>query len=167
MSAPHHSLAADRAATQRKRGTVTVPCPLCGAQVGLNPGESVVRHRSPHTDDWCAGAGAYSLSGAAVAPVPGDDEVSAKRRGHWARRTVLPRALAFVEVVREQHRLEIGEFLAGLGRAELEALAVVLAALVPEDRSAEELLSWISWDDAGRPLPRRNARERQAERSCA
>lgn len=155
MNAPHHSAAADRASTQRKRGTVTVPCPVCGALVGLNPASSVVRHRSALDDDWCAGAGAYSLSGAIVAPVPGDDEVTARRRGTWVRRQILPRALAFVETVREEHRLGIGAALAGLDRVELEALAVVLAAMVPEDRSPQELLGWISWDDAGRPVGRR------------
>lgn len=161
MSAPHHSAAANRASTQRARGTRTVSCPICGALVGLNPASSVVRHRSALDDDWCAGAGAYSLSGALVVPVPGDDEVTAKRRGTWARTRILPRAVAFVETVREEHRLGIGAALAGLDRVELEALAVVLSAMVPEDRSPQELLSWITWDDAGRPVGRRRGGREQ------
>lgn len=152
----------DRAARQLERGTVTEVCPECRGRVRTNLG-SVVRHRDVRTDEWCAGLGRLPLSGLGVEPVPGDDEVSAKRRGHWARTAVLPRALAFVQTVREEHRLGIGAFLAGLDRPSLEALAVVLAALVPDDRSVEELLAWTeAWDDRGRPVGAGGGRERDA-----
>lgn len=144
----------DRASTQQARGTKTELCPECRTAVGLNAG-SVVRHRSPHTDHWCAGLGRVPLSARHQEPVPGEDEVSARRRGDWVRRVILPRAVAFITAVREQHRLALGEHLAGYSRVELEALAVTLAAMVPEDRSASELLGWISFGDDGRPMAAR------------
>lgn len=143
----------DRAATQRARGTVTETCPVCGTRVGVFS-SMIVRHRDPWSDEWCAGQGRYPLSAGSLEPVDGDDEVSAKRRGHYARAVILPRVLRLVEVVREEHRLGIGEFLAGFGADELRAMCVVLAALVPEDRSADELLSWVTFEDDGRAQSR-------------
>lgn len=141
----------DRALMQRARGTVTELCSEFHAPVGLHHG-AVVRHISPHTGEWCAGRGRMDLSGRAVAPIEGDDEVSARRRGEWARRVILPRALELVTAVREEHRLALGDRRAGLGRAELESVVVVLAAMVPDDQPAAELLAWITWNDNGAPL---------------
>jgi hypothetical protein len=150
-----------RASRQRERGTVTAPCPHCGASVGLNAGSSVVRHRSAHTGDWCDGAGAYSLSGATVAAVSGDDEVSARRRGVYARTRILPLAQRLVVAVRDEDRAGIGAHLAGLDRQGLAALAVVLAAMVPDDVPAAALLSWITFEDDGTPLPVTRAKPRE------
>lgn len=152
----------DRASMQRARGTATELCCVCHVPVGLNHG-SVVRHVSPHTGDWCAGRGRMDLSGRAVQPIEGDDEVSARRRGDYARRVALPRALRFVEVVHEEHRSGIGAFMAALSRDEIEAVMVVLAALVPEDVPVARLLAWTdAWDDNGRSVHPRDDRERAA-----
>ena len=46
----------------------------------------------------------------------------------------------------------IGDLLAKLSDDERWALPVVLAAMVDHDRTPDELLSWISFDEHGRPL---------------
>lgn len=76
----------------------------------------------------------------------------AARYGKLAERMV-PNAIALACAVRDEGPESIGEFLAGFGAREKDALLVVLAAMVPVDQSPQALLSWISWDEHGRPLP--------------
>lgn len=54
--------------------------------------------------------------------------------------------------VRDRDPADIAQRLAGLTRHELEALAVVLAAMVDPDRSVHQALGWIDFDEHGRPL---------------
>ena len=85
--------------------------------------------------------------------------------GNDARTRILPVALSLVGQVRERDRRAYGRRLQSMPRQDLVALAVVLAALVPDDRSAADLLAWISFDDDGSPLPR--ARVARSERTAA
>jgi hypothetical protein len=141
----------DRASKQQARGTVTDICPTCGQQVGLVLG-AMKRHHSPYSGERCEGTGRYPLTARTVAPV--DDPLSARRRGVYARTRILPLAQRLVVAVRDEDREGIGAHLAGLDRQGLAALAVVLAAMVPDDVPAAALLSWITFEDDGRPLPR-------------
>lgn len=50
-------------------------------------------------------------------------------------------------MVRDEGREAIGEFLDGLDVQDLYGLAVALAAMVPIDRPASDLLEWIDWAD--------------------
>ena len=79
-------------------------------------------------------------------------DVSAAARGRLAERLV-PVALALVGAVRDQDGDGIAEFLAGLSAGERDALPVILAAMVPDDRTPQDLLSWVTFDELGRPLP--------------
>lgn len=134
--------ARNRAAIQRARGTATETCPSCRASVGLTP-SGLQRHHSAHTGTWCDGVGRMPLSARTVAPLPGEDEVSVRRRDVYARTRILPRALDLVTAVRDEDRAGIGARLQGLDRQDLASLAVVLAAMVPDDRSPQQLLAWV------------------------
>lgn len=59
-------------------------------------------------------------------------------------------ALPLVTVVRDESPDTARQHLADLDRRELEALAIVLAAMVPDDRSDRELLGWLHTRDADR-----------------
>ena len=72
--------------------------------------------------------------------------------GDLAERLV-PVAASFVGVVREEDRDGVTAFLSALAVHERDALLVVLAAMIPEDRTPADLLSWVTWDEEGRPLP--------------
>jgi hypothetical protein len=75
----------------------------------------------------------------------------ATARGDLAE-ALLPDAAYLAMAVRDRDPADIAQRLAGLTRHELEALAVVLAALVDPDRSLREALGWIDFDEHGRPL---------------
>lgn len=66
---------------------------------------------------------------------------------------LLPEAAGLAVSVREGTQEQIAAQLAGLGRRELEALAVILAALVDPDRSMKSALGWLTFDEHGSPLP--------------
>ena len=66
---------------------------------------------------------------------------------------LVPVAAEFVGVVRDEDRDSVGRFLARLPRQERDALPVILAAMIPDDRTPADLLSWVTWDEFGRPLP--------------
>lgn len=80
-------------------------------------------------------------------------QVSAAARGRVAE-AMVPVAMAFVGVVRDQDGEGVGNFLRALSGAEREALPVILAAMVPDDKTPQELLAWVTWDENGDPLPR-------------
>ena len=62
-------------------------------------------------------------------------------------------AVDLVGLVRGRGGAEaIGEFLAGLGDDERDALPVILAAMVDDGKTPDELLAWVDWDEEGRPL---------------
>jgi hypothetical protein len=92
--------------------------------------------------------------------------LDAFKRGDLAEQLV-PKALELVDLVHGDGDADtIGWFLRGLLREERDALPVILAALVPMDCSAAELLAFITWDEHGQPLgdtplvlPRRPAPE--------
>ncbi|MEU9578763.1 hypothetical protein [Streptomyces chilikensis] len=65
---------------------------------------------------------------------------------------VLPEATSLAVEVREGTPDDIRTRLAGLSRHELEAVAVVLAAMVDPDRTLGELLGWVDFDEHGRPV---------------
>ena len=72
--------------------------------------------------------------------------------GDLAERLV-PVAASFVGVVREEDRDGVTAFLSDLAVHERDALLVILAAMIPEDRTPADLLSWVTWDEHGHPLP--------------
>lgn len=74
------------------------------------------------------------------------------RLGELAERMV-PVAASFVGVVRDEDRDGVTSFLSALTPHERDALTVILAAMIPDDRSPADLLSWVTWDEHGHPLP--------------
>jgi hypothetical protein len=78
--------------------------------------------------------------------------VSAAARGRLAERLV-PVAMTFVGAVRNLDADGITEFLDELTEDERLALPVILAAMVPDDRTPQELLAWVDFDEFGAPLP--------------
>ena len=76
-----------------------------------------------------------------------------RRLGNLAERLV-PLAAEFAGLVHgDGDRDTIAAFLHGLPAEERGALPVILAAMIPPDRTPAELLSWVTWDEYGRPLP--------------
>jgi hypothetical protein len=73
----------------------------------------------------------------------------AERRADYAQQVALPAALELVSLVREDTRTAHRR-LASMSRFKLEAVATALAALVPDDRSAAELLEWVEGPRGGR-----------------
>lgn len=78
--------------------------------------------------------------------------VTVEQRGDLAE-ALLPEAAGLVVAVREETAEEIAGRLAGLSRHELEALAVVLAAMVDPERRLRDVLAWVDFDEYGAPLP--------------
>lgn len=72
------------------------------------------------------------------------------QRGDLAE-ALIPQAAALAVAVREEPQEEIADRLRGLSHHELEALAVVLAAMVDPDRSLKDALAWIDFDEYGDP----------------
>lgn len=81
-------------------------------------------------------------------PQPADESTA---RGDLAE-ALLPEAAFLAMAVRDRDPADIAQRLAGLTRHELEALAVVLAAMVDPDRSTADALDWIDFDEQGRAL---------------
>ncbi|MFK8851309.1 hypothetical protein [Streptomyces sp. Ac-502] len=79
-------------------------------------------------------------------------ELTAEECGDLVER-LRPEAAALVVGVREEARQQITERLHTLSRHELEALAVVLAAMADPERSLGEAFAWIDFDEYGDPLP--------------
>ena len=86
-----------------------------------------------------------------VLDLPGNPE--ARARGDLAERMVAP-ACELACIVRDEGRESVGVFLARYGEDEIRALLVVLAGMVPVDVPAASLLSWLKFDEFGRPLDR-------------
>lgn len=89
--------------------------------------------------------------------------MTAQERGDLAE-ALLPEAAGLVVDVREATVDQIGSRLAGMSRHELEGLAVVLAAMADPDRSLQDALGWVDFDEHGEALPwrskaRRNVRD--------
>lgn len=74
-----------------------------------------------------------------MSAVVGDD---AAARGDLAEELV-PEAVDLAMAVREESREEIAARVGGLSRHRLEALVVVLAAMVDPDRSVQDALGWL------------------------
>jgi hypothetical protein len=76
----------------------------------------------------------------------------AARRGELAQRLV-PKAIKLAGLVHgDGDATAIGRFLGKLTPEERAALPVILAALVPTDRTAAELLAFVTWNEHGEPL---------------
>jgi hypothetical protein len=84
------------------------------------------------------------------------ERVSAYARGDLAERLV-PVAAELAFLVRDEDREGIGRWLDGHriapGDEEARALLVVLAAMVDVDATTGQMLSWVTFDEFGRPLP--------------
>ena len=74
------------------------------------------------------------------------------RLGELAERLV-PVAASFVGVVRDEDRDAVTAFIAERTQHERDALLVILAAMIPDALSPADLLSWVTWDEHGAPLP--------------
>lgn len=85
-------------------------------------------------------------------------ELTARQRGRLAERMV-PVALELACLVRDEGPDAIGEFLGEVAGGtplpdQVTALLVVTAAMLPVDRPADDLLSWVTFDELGEPLDR-------------
>lgn len=78
--------------------------------------------------------------------------LNASQRGDMVE-ALMPEAAGLVVDVHEGSAEEIKTRLAGLGRHELEALAVVLAAIVDPDRTMKDALAWVTFDEHGNRIP--------------
>lgn len=76
--------------------------------------------------------------------------LTAEQRGDLAE-AMLIEATGIAVAVREEPAEQVAARLAGLTRHELEALAVILGALVDPDRSVKESLAWVTFDEHGHP----------------
>jgi hypothetical protein len=76
------------------------------------------------------------------------EQQDAEARGDLAQAMVVE-ATGLVVAVREETRQEIAQRLSGLDRTELEALAVVLAALVDPEQHLHTALGWVDFDEYG------------------
>lgn len=77
--------------------------------------------------------------------------LTAEQRGDMAE-ALLPEAAGLVVDVHEGSPDDIATRLAGLSRHELEAVAVILAALADPDRGIREALAWVDFDENGNRL---------------
>lgn len=84
--------------------------------------------------------------------VASEGDPEAARRGEQAAQLVTV-TCELACLVRDESRDTIAAFLDGLTVEELRALVVVQAAMIPDDQPAADLLSWVTWDEYGRPLP--------------
>lgn len=80
---------------------------------------------------------------------------------------LIPEAAFLAIAVRERDRGDIAARLAGLSRHELEALAVLLAAMVDAERPMSDLLGWIDFNEHGEPLGGQRSRASVALREKA
>ncbi|MFD8469046.1 hypothetical protein ACFV10_28560 [Streptomyces cyaneofuscatus] len=76
--------------------------------------------------------------------------LTASQRGDMVE-ALLPEAAGLVVDVHEGSADDIKTRLRGLTRHELEAVAVVLAALADPDRGLKDALSWVTFDEHGQP----------------
>lgn len=79
-------------------------------------------------------------------------ELSAEECGDLVE-ALLPDAAGLVCAVREETRDQIAARLGGMSRHELEAMAVILAAMADPDRGLREAFGWVTFDEYGDPLP--------------
>lgn len=78
--------------------------------------------------------------------------VEAVRRGDLAAAAVTA-ACELACLVRDSDRVAIGEFLSRRTEPQIRALLVVMAAMMPVDTMSDtDMLSWVTWDELGRPL---------------
>ncbi|NEC17913.1 hypothetical protein [Streptomyces parvus] len=76
--------------------------------------------------------------------------LSAEQRGDMVE-ALLPEAAGLVVDVHEGSADDIKTRLHGLTRHELEAVTVLLAAMVDPDRGLKDALSWVTFDEHGQP----------------
>lgn len=67
--------------------------------------------------------------------------------------SLVPVASRLVGAVHDDGVAEIGRLLHAMNPCDYPALCVVLAAMVDPDRSAADLLSWVTWDEDSPPTP--------------
>lgn len=81
---------------------------------------------------------------------------------------LMPEAAGLVVDVHEGSADDIKARLSGLTRHELEALAVVLAAIADPDRTLKDALAWVTFDEhGGRIAPSHTTRSEKAVRDLA
>ncbi|MFB7867428.1 hypothetical protein [Streptomyces sp. NPDC056069] len=76
------------------------------------------------------------------------EDLTAEERGDMAQ-AMVPEAAGLIVDVHEGSAEDIRSRLQGLTRHELEALAVVVAALADPDRSLPDALAWVNFDEYG------------------
>ncbi|GHJ34275.1 hypothetical protein TPA0910_87080 [Streptomyces hygroscopicus subsp. sporocinereus] len=79
------------------------------------------------------------------------DGMTAEQRGDFVE-ALMPVAAGLAMAVREETPAEVKARLHELDRHELEAVAVVLAAMVDPDRPLIDALGWVDFDEHGEPL---------------
>jgi hypothetical protein len=79
-------------------------------------------------------------------------ELNAEQRGDMVE-ALMPEAAGLVVDVHEGSADDIRNRLSGLSRHELEALAVVLAAIADPDRTMTDALAWVTFDEHGEGIP--------------
>ena len=93
--------------------------------------------------------------------------LSAEQRGDMVE-ALMPEAAGLVVDVHEGSADDIKTRLSGLTRHELEALAVVLAAIADPDRPLKDALAWVTFDEHGhRVAPSQTTRTDKAVRDLA
>lgn len=86
-------------------------------------------------------------------------ELTAEQRGDMVE-ALMPEAAGLVVDVHEGSAEDIKTRLRGLTRHELEAVAVLLAALADPDRGLKDALAWVTFDEYGDQLDHRSRSSR-------
>ena len=76
---------------------------------------------------------------------------------------MVPVAASLIGAVRNGSPVEVDRVLSMVPAAHLPALAVVLAAMVDHEQPIATLLSWVTFDEDGRSIPRLNRERRVAQ----
>ena len=80
-----------------------------------------------------------------------EERRDARHRGELAERMVT-KACELACLVRDSDSVTIGDYLAKFSSDEKDALLIVAAAMIPDDRPVDDLLGWVSFDQYGRSL---------------
>ncbi|MGW2740541.1 hypothetical protein ACWC4D_40910 [Streptomyces sp. NPDC001288] len=93
--------------------------------------------------------------------------MNAKQRGDMVE-TLMPEAAGLIVDVHEGSADDIRGRLSGLSRHELEAMAVLLAAVADPDRPLKDALAWVTFDEHGnRIAPSQTTRSEKLVRDLA
>ncbi|MER5322397.1 DUF7368 family protein [Streptosporangium roseum] len=91
----------------------------------------------------------------------GPDLVTTRGRARFTEH-LLTIATHLACMVRDESGDSVAAYLDTLTSTERAHLPIIMAALIPVDRTVNDLLSWITWDEHGNPLPGKQSMAKKA-----